>query len=120
NINSGAKISSGDAIGIKNATDTAKTAMDGGTVKSEHIAVDVTVGNMQFKKGVIENTYAGADTANRFALMGNTELGRLNDNSYSIIAKSSSLLWDKLAEHSLNYGFGELSPDKVFLIKTSM
>ncbi|MEG1699489.1 MAG: hypothetical protein RR271_07680, partial [Oscillospiraceae bacterium] len=75
-------------------------AMTGGTVKSEHVAIDVTVGALQFSKGIIENTYAGADTANRFALMGNTELGRLNDNSYSIIAKSSSLLWDKLAEHS--------------------
>ncbi|MEG2924778.1 MAG: hypothetical protein RR848_09955, partial [Oscillospiraceae bacterium] len=57
NINSGAKISSGDAIGIKNASDTAKTAMDGGTVKSEHIAIDNSVGTLSFTNGVIENTY---------------------------------------------------------------
>ncbi|MEG0486191.1 MAG: hypothetical protein RR576_12170, partial [Oscillospiraceae bacterium] len=83
------------------------------------IAIDVTAGNMQFKKGIIENTYAGADIANRFALMGNTEFGRISGTDYGVIAKLEALLWDKIGEHT-SFGSAPLSDGRVCLSRTTM
>ncbi|MEG2924769.1 MAG: hypothetical protein RR848_09910, partial [Oscillospiraceae bacterium] len=64
--------------------------------------------------GIIENTYAGADIANRFALMGKTEFGGINGTDYGVIAKREALLWDKIGEYS-KFGSTSLPPDRVYL-----
>ncbi|MEG1569316.1 MAG: hypothetical protein RR349_07155, partial [Oscillospiraceae bacterium] len=112
-------IDAGAAIGIQNSDASALIAMTGGTVKSEHAAIDVTEGALQFSKGIIENTYAGADTANRFALMGNTEFAGINGTDYGVIAKVEALLWDKLAERP-TFGSTPLPPDRVYLSRTTI
>ncbi|MEG0486226.1 MAG: hypothetical protein RR576_12345, partial [Oscillospiraceae bacterium] len=94
NIHSGAIISAGDAIGVKNTSDTAKTAMDGGTVQSEHIAIDNSVGTLSFTSGVIENTCLINERADTYAVKGSIALpqGYVYSDSFCVKANSPNYL----------------------------
>ncbi|MEF9976812.1 MAG: hypothetical protein RR754_08605, partial [Oscillospiraceae bacterium] len=91
-------IDSGAAIGIKNASDTAAISMTGGTVQSEHIAIDNSVGTLSFTNGIIENTYLINERADTYAVKGNIALpqGYVYSDSFCVKANNPNYLCNAL------------------------